>query len=333
MDLHRPTGRRALGLALAATTMLLWGVLPLALRAALGVLDPVTLTDFRFVASAAALGGILAARGALPRLAGLSRGALGLLVLATVGLACNYLGFLLGLDHTSPANAQVLIQLGPLLLAIGGIRLFRERFTGFQWLGAAALAAGLALFFRSQLAALGHDPGRYLAGVAWIGFAAVTWAIYGLAQKQLLRDLGSQAVMLCIYAGCAVLFAPGAHLGALASVPASAWPVLAFCAANTLVAYGAFAAALEHWDASRVSAVLALTPLATLACSSLAAAVAPDRFQAEHLSPASWLGAALVVAGSLATALARTGTRDGNQLLDSKSPDGTALQAEPPEAA
>jgi drug/metabolite transporter (DMT)-like permease len=305
MDLHRPTGRRALGLLLAVTTMLLWGVLPLALRAALAVLDPVTLTAFRFVASAAALGGILAARGALPRLAGLSRGALVLLGVATVGLACNYLGFLLGLDHTSPANAQVLIQLGPLLLAIGAIRVFRERFTGFQWLGAAALAAGLALFFRSQLVALGRDLDRYLSGVAWIAFAAVTWSIYGLAQKQLLRDLGSQAVMLCIYLGCALLFAPASHLGALAAVPVSAWPVLAFCAANTLVAYGAFAAALEHWDASRVSAVLALTPLATLAFSSLAAAAAPDHFRAEHLSPASWLGAALVVAGSLATALAR----------------------------
>jgi drug/metabolite transporter (DMT)-like permease len=303
VELHQPTGRRGLGLALAATTMVLWGVLPLALRAALDVLDPVTLTAFRFVASAAALGAILAARGALPRLGRLSRGGFGLLAVATVGLAANYLGFLLGLDHTSPANAQVLIQLGPLLLGLGGIRVFRERFTGLQWLGAAALAAGLALFFRSQLAALGRDLDRYLAGVAWIGFAAATWAIYGLAQKQLLRDLPSQGVMLCIYVGCALLFLPGADARAIAAVPAAAWPVLAFCAANTLVAYGAFAAALEHWEASRVSAVLALTPLATLAFSSAAAAAFPARFSTEHLSVASWVGAGFVVAGSLGTAL------------------------------
>jgi drug/metabolite transporter (DMT)-like permease len=305
VELHQPSGRRGLGLALATTTMVLWGVLPLALREALAVLDPVTLTAFRFVASAAALGAILAARGALPALGRLSRTGVALLAIATVALAGNYLGFLLGLDHTSPANAQVLIQLGPLLLGLGGIRVFRERFSGAQWAGAGALAAGLALFFQSQLGALGRDLDRYVTGVAWIAFAAAVWAIYGLAQKQLLRDLASQGVMLCIYAGCALLFAPGASASALAAAPASAWPVLVFCAANTLVAYGAFAAALEHWEASRVSAVLALTPLATLAFSSLAAALDPARFATEHLSPMSWLGAGLVVAGSLVTAQSR----------------------------
>ena len=58
-----------------------------------------------------------------------------LLIVATLGLAANYIGFLLGLDHTSPANAQVLIQLGPLLLALGGLVVFRERFAPAQWLG------------------------------------------------------------------------------------------------------------------------------------------------------------------------------------------------------
>lgn len=303
MPLHQPSGRRGLGLALAATTMLLWGVLPLALRAALDVLDPVTLTAFRFATSALALGAILALRSGLPPLARLSRAGLGLLAIATAGLAANYIGFLLGLDHTSPADAQVLIQLGPLLLALGGIAVFRERFTRLQWLGALAIGVGLALFFRAQLAALGQHLDRYLVGVAWIAFAAATWAVYGLAQKQLLTHLSSQGVMLVIYAGCALLFAPASDAAAFARVPNAAWPLLAFCAANTLVAYGAFAAALEHWEASRVSAVLALTPIATLAFSSAAAWLLPARFSAEHLSLASWVGAAIVVTGSLATAL------------------------------
>jgi drug/metabolite transporter (DMT)-like permease len=305
MDLHRPSGRRGLGFALACTTMLLWGVLPLALRAALDVLDPVTLTAFRFGFAALLLAAVLAARGSLPRLRRLSRAGRALLAVATLGLAANYIGFLLGLDHTSPANAQVLIQLGPLLLALGGIAVFRERFAAPQWLGAALLAIGLGVFFRAQLATLGAQLASYGAGVAWIAFAAATWAAYGLAQKQLLNALPSQPAMLCIYAGCALLFAPGARIGALASLPPLAWAVLVFCAANTLVAYGAFAAALEHWEASRVSAVLALTPLATIAFAAFAAALFPERFRAEHLSLASWAGAGLVVAGSLLTALGR----------------------------
>ena len=40
--------------------------------------------------------------------------------------------------------------------------------------------------------------------------------------------------------------------------------LLAYCALNTLVAYGAFAEALAHWEASRVSTILATTPLLSL---------------------------------------------------------------------
>ena len=41
--------------------------------------------------------------------------------------------------------------------------------------------------------------------------------------------------------------------------------LLLACCMNTLVAYGAFAEALAHWEASRVSAILATTPLLCLA--------------------------------------------------------------------
>jgi drug/metabolite transporter (DMT)-like permease len=301
--LHQPSGRRALGFALALLTMLLWGVLPFALHLALASLDAATLTWFRFLVSTLVVGGWLALQGRLPALAGLSRAGWALLLVATLGLAANYIGFLLGLDRTTPANAQVLIQLGPLLLALGAIAVFGERFGAPQWLGFAVLIAGLGLFFRSQLEALARDLDRYLSGVGLIAFAALSWAMYGLAQKQLLRALSSQGVMLCIYLGCTLCFWPWSHPSALAGLSAGALAVLLFCAANTVVAYGAFAAALDHWEASRISAVLALTPLATLACSALAVQVAPARFAAEQLSATSLAGAGLVVAGSLLTSL------------------------------
>jgi len=303
MELHRPTGERALGFALALATMLLWGVLPFALRAALASLDAATLTWFRFLLSAIALAAVLASRRRLPALGELPRAGWLLLALATTGLAVNYIAFLVGLDRTTPANAQVLIQLGPLLLALGAIAVFGERFGALQWLGFGVLLAGLGLFFRSQLAALARDLDRYLSGVALIGIAAVSWAAYGLAQKQLLRALPSQGLMLCIYVGCMVFFLPWSHPTALAGISADAFAVLLFCAANTVLAYGAFAAALEHWEASRVSAVLALTPLATLGFAALGAYLAPDQFAPERLSPASLAGAGLVVAGSLLTSL------------------------------
>ena len=301
--LHRPSGRSGLGFAFATTTMVLWGVLPLVLEAALRIVDALTLSWFRFLVASLLLGGWLAARGELPRLGRLDASGWRLLALATAGLAANYVGFLLGLERTTPANAQVLVQAAPLLLALGGVVVFGESFTPAQWLGMVAIVAGLAGFFASQLAALGRELDRYLAGVSWIAFAAATWAVYGLAQKQLLRTLSSQGVMLCIYTGCALLLWPLAEPSTLAGVSLADAAVLAFCALNTLVAYGAFAAALEHWEASRVSAVLALTPLATLASSAAAARLLPERAAPETLSAASWAGAAAVVAGSLLASL------------------------------
>ena len=46
-ELHQPSGRAALGLSLAATTVLLWSVLPIGLKITLEVLDPLTLSWIR----------------------------------------------------------------------------------------------------------------------------------------------------------------------------------------------------------------------------------------------------------------------------------------------
>jgi drug/metabolite transporter (DMT)-like permease len=303
MQLHRVSGRGGLGFALAFATMALWGVLPLALEIVLRTLDPATITWVRFTISALLLGVLLAARGGLPPLRRLGAGEWRLLAVATVFLAVNYQGFLVGLDWTTPANAQVMIQLAPLLLAFGGIAVFGERFTRLQGIGVGVLVAGLGLFFAGQVGALAAGLRRHLLGDAVMVAASLTWAVYGLAQKQLLRSLPSQGIMLCIYAGCAVLFVPLAEPASLGALDGLGWALLVFCGLNTLLAYGAFAEALAHREASRVSAVLALTPLATVACTWLAAARWPDLVATEPLGPAALAGACLVVAGSLATSL------------------------------
>ena len=127
MILHTTTGRWRLGAALACTTMLVWGMLPLALKIVLGVLDATTIIWFRMGVSALLIGGLLAWRGRLPRLGTLSRRGWALLAVAVGGIASNFWAFMLGLDLTSPGNAQVLSQLGPVLLALGGLVVFGER--------------------------------------------------------------------------------------------------------------------------------------------------------------------------------------------------------------
>lgn len=303
MALHQTSGRAALGAALASTTMLLWGALPIGLEAMLRHLDPSTVNWARFTVSALVLFAALALRGGLPRPGSFTRSTCALLAIAIIGLAANYAGYILGLSRSSPADAQVIIQLAPVLLSACGVLVFREPFTRWQWGGLGLLLVGLLAFAHGRFGTVGA-PASLASGQALIVFAALVWVVYGLAQKQLLHTLPSPQIMLLLYAGCALAFTPVARFETIAALDGVGWALLAFCAGNTIVGYGAFAEALEHWEASRVGAVLALVPLVTLGLATALAPVWPDVVAAPTLSTSSWIGALLVVAGSLLAALA-----------------------------
>lgn len=292
---------------LACATMVSWATLPVALSGILARLDAVTITAVRFAVSSVVLGGALALGRSRPRLGHLDRASFGLLAVATVFLAANYLTYILGLDHTTPADAQVLIQLAPLLLALSGVFVFREPFTRLQWIGFGVLIAGLAIFSASRFGGVLADPERHRVGNALIGVAAVTWAVYGMAQKQLLRVLPSQHIMFWVYVGCALLFLGPASPRTLGTLDGTGWALLLFCALNTVVAYGAFAEALQHWEASRVSAVIALVPLGTLGVQRLCTLVWPEYDPGPPLDAGAIAGACTVVAGSLITSLGGRG--------------------------
>ena len=306
MALHAPSGRWRLGLMLALVTAALWATLPVALKVALEALDPYTLTWARFAFAALAVGGWLAWRGEWSRFRGLSAGPWLLLVAAALMLIGNYVFYLLGLHYTTPANAQLLIQAAPLLMALGGIVVFREHYNGWQWTGLLAIVGGLGLFFADQLARPAPAGSRYVLGSSLVLLGAVVWAVYALAQKQLLRQLSSTAILGFIYLVAALLLWPLAQPGKLATLDATHWIALAYCALNTLGAYGAFAEALDHWEASRVSVVLALTPLLTVATVELVHRLAPRLVQPEQIAWMGWAGAALVVAGSALSAFMRS---------------------------
>jgi drug/metabolite transporter (DMT)-like permease len=297
--LHQASGRWRLGLLLALATAACWATLPIALKVSLEALDPITLTWFRFLVAAGLMGAWLAARGKLGAYRGLGRRRWGLLALAAVMLVGNYVLYLLGVRYTTPGNAQVLIQLAPLLMALGGILVFGERYSAGQWLGLAVIVAGLGLFFADQWRggpAVG-DAG-YLLGSGLVVLAAVVWAVYALAQKQLLLALDSQSILWVIYVAATLCLWPFAHPTTLARLDATHAALVVYCALNTLVAYGAFAEALAHWQASRVSAVLATTPLLCLASVAVVHAWWPMGIAAESVGIAGYVGAAAVVVGS-----------------------------------
>jgi len=304
-NLHRSTGRWKLGLVLSLLASMNWGVLPIALKKVLEVMDPVTVTWYRFVCAAAVLLLYIAARNGLHAVKRLRGSTLLLFVGAAVLLTINYQLYVFGLDLLTPNTAQIVIQLAPIFLLLGGLVVFRERFNRFQWMGLAVFVGGLVLFFNERLAELLSSLSGYTIGVLLIAASALAWGAYGLAQKQLLSTFPSKTIMLFLFTACGLFLLPFAHPGEVQLLDGVQLVMLAFCVLNSLVGYGCFVEALAHWEASRVSAVLAITPLFTVASVSLGAAFLPGLVSPDPINALSLIGALLVVAGSMLTALFR----------------------------
>ncbi|MER2298990.1 MULTISPECIES: DMT family transporter [Pseudomonas] len=301
--MHTTSGRWGYGLFLALLTALLWGILPIKLKQVLQVVDPLTVTWYRLLVSGGLLFAWLAAQRRLPSARKLGRKGKGLVALAVLGLMGNYVLYLIGLKLLSPGTAQLVVQMGPVLLLVTSVFVFKERFTLGQGIGLVVLLCGFGLFFNQRLEELLTSLGTYTTGVLTILLATSIWVFYALSQKQLLTVWHSQQVMMVIYLSCAVLLTPWVHpLQVLQLTGVQGWLLLA-CCLNTLVAYGAFAEALAHWEASRVSATLALTPLVTFVAVALAALAWPEYVHAEDINALGYVGAVTVVAGSSLVAL------------------------------
>ncbi|HSD75200.1 MAG TPA: DMT family transporter [Steroidobacteraceae bacterium] len=316
--MHRTSGRWRLGLALALVTAALWGLLPIALTLTLSGMDPYTITWYRFATSAFILGVIFAATRRLPPLSSLTRRNWLLLAMALLGLVLNYICYVLALHHVTPTVNQTVIQLAPMFLLIGGLFYFHERYARWQWFGFSVLVVGLLLFFNRRLPELADMSGGLGLGVALLVIASAVWAVYGLVQKQLLRQMSSQQILWVLYLGAVGLLLPFTRLGTIGELDALEFWMLVFCCANTLIGYGAFAEALEHWEVSRVGAVLALAPLFTLSGMWLLDSLAPGLVEPERLNGLSLFGALLVVAGS---ALCALGARQTEVLEEARAPE------------
>ncbi len=199
--MHTISGRWKLGFCLAVVTAVFWGLLPVAMTVVLRVIDPITLTWFRFLTASLMLGGALALFRQLPNLRTIDRKGWLVLVLALLGLVGNFVIYVIALGHASPTINQVVTQLSPILLMLGGIAVFHERFSAIRWAGFALLLVGLPLFFNHRLPELLHLRSGLGLGVLLLVIASFIWAVYGLAQKWMLRRLQSQQILLILYVG------------------------------------------------------------------------------------------------------------------------------------
>ena len=302
---HRPTGTPLIGLALGLTAALIWGTLPVMLKIVVRWLDVFTITWARFlVAGMLLLPFALGPRG-LRSLPGLTRLSWAMLAASVVGLTGNYLTFMGGLRFVSPSTAQVVVQLSPMFMLLCGLLVFGERFGRRQWFGLAILLTGQALFFQPRLGVLLADVDREGFGVLLLVLAALLWGIYMVTQKQLLTDLKPEAILVVIYLVGAAFMLPWVDLPSLLRLSLPAAALLLAAGVLTMVSYLAFAVALHHAEASRVSVMFSLTPLVAVGEVALLARWRPGLMAPDELPFVSMAGAAAVVVGSALVALRR----------------------------
>lgn len=303
--MHKPSGIWKLGLAFSLLSAVSFGLLPIALKSALGTLDVFTLTWYRFVMA----GGILAVLTVRPGKFSWSAPPgfrlVAQIVIAGALMSVNFLFYLLGLAYVSPSTAQVVIQFAPLFLLFGSLVVYKETFVRGQWIGLFVMVFGMALFFNQRLTEMLSHLSNDTIGALLIMAAAFTWAIYGLMQKRLLLSYSSGVTLLLFYIVDALIFLPFAHPGRIFNLTGQQLGLLGGCGLASALSYIGFAEALNHWEATRVSAMLALVPIITVVSVQATNTLWPEVIPPESLSLLSIVGALLVVAGSMVTALLR----------------------------
>jgi drug/metabolite transporter (DMT)-like permease len=300
------TIRPGVGLAYSLVTVLAWGSLGIILRIVLQQVDAFTVTWIRLLVAAVVLGLLLAHKGRFVEARAIGKGLYALVAGAILGLASNFVFYLGALHYIPPGTNQLIFQLATAFFAIGGLYFFRERFTRLQWLGFVGLLTGLAIFFHNRWQELFLHLGNYSLGVLISLCGCLTWAGFALVQKRLLSYLSSATILFLGYLGSALLLTPLSHPNALLALDSlHAW-LLVYCCLNTLIGYGAFTEAIRNWEASRVSAVLSLTPLVTLASAEIFSRLVPEHVQPEGITWLSLVGALIAISGSAMTALGRS---------------------------
>jgi RarD protein len=287
---------RKLGLIMAGLTALLWGFLAIAMKVAADQVPVNTIVWFRFSFAFVFLFAIVGLRNP-KRLRVLRKPPL-LAVLAAVALTLNYLGYIGGLARTSPSNAQVLIQLAPLILAGLGVVVFKERMARNQLVGVGLALLGFIAFAYDQYESALVVREHLMLGNLILFGAAVAWALYAVFQKVLLeRGHAPQDLNLVLYGLPALTLWPLVDFGALAGMSLALWLLMMFLGANTLVAYGALGEAFKRLPAYQVGMIVTLNPLITLASMEMLKAMEVEWVPRDSVGWMGYVAALLVVTG------------------------------------
>ncbi len=168
-----------------------------------------------------------------------------------------------GERHVDAGTAAMIIQIGPVIVALLAVPLFGERLHGWLLAGMVVGFAGVAVIARGSTS----EAGASLLGVVLVLVAAAMYAVGVLTQKVLLRRLPSVQVVFVSFLMGAVICLPFASdlPSIVAAGGAELWWIVYLGVLPTAVAFTTWAYALTHTDAGALSLTTFLVPgIATL---------------------------------------------------------------------
>ena len=296
--------QRIKGLLFACITAFFWGFLAIALKVASGIMDPLTIVWFRFLTAFSILFVIFAFT--RPHYLKILRNPPLYIIIASLGLGINYVAFLYGLKLTSPSTAQIIIQVGPIMLGMVGLVFFKEKISRRQAVGFGIAGAGLVIFYYQSIGQMVENEDLFNMGILWILVAAMAWVTYATLQKILVRKYPAQQLNLFLFGLPILVFLPFIKPEQFLTLTPGNWLLLIYLGLNTLIAYGSLALAFKYLEANKVSVIITMNPILTFIIMAILGYLEVSWIEPEVLSPPRVVAALLVIGGAVtAVAFAR----------------------------
>jgi drug/metabolite transporter (DMT)-like permease len=250
-----PAPRSPLTLLAVVVTVLAWASAFIGIRAVGADLSPGALALGRLLVGTTVLGLLLARRGWVRPTAGEWR----LLAVCGVGWFGIYnLALNAAERHLDAGTSAMLVNIGPLLIALFAGLLLGEGFPRWLVVGLGVAFAGVLLIGLAT-----REAGADLVGVLLCVVAAVTYAGGVVAQKPLLRRLPALQVTFtaCALGTLCCLPWAGALVRDLGTAPGSSVAGMVYLGAvPTALAFSTWAYALSRMDAGRLGVTTYLVP-------------------------------------------------------------------------
>jgi drug/metabolite transporter (DMT)-like permease len=314
-----PSARRyaLLGLLYIALAGVIWGTIPLLMRAADGA--SVVKVFYRVFWAGAAIWLWLVVTGRTREVTGLPRKKLLQLMGQGAILTVNWYLFLSALDLTNVATAELLGYTGPVFVALFAPIVTAERLDSRILLPLALAMGGIVVIMAPQ--GVGLHGGRQTLGVVFAAASAVTFAVLLLRSKKILEGVSGMALMAVEYPFAALLLLPFtvvAYARGDGPTGASSYvALLALGVVHTAIAGVIFLAGLRRNRTDRGSILTYTEPVSAIVFAAL--------FLGEPLTWTTVSGGAMVVAGGAIVAL--LGTRDGSIEAPEIEPDNAEVGA------